>query len=56
MNNINELERLNFEDSLWIIFATLCIINIYGDKLQKDYIKTNFNTYEKNLMKYLYLL
>lgn len=45
-DSINELKRLKFEDLLWIIFAVLCLINVYGDQLQKEYIVTSFNDYE----------
>lgn len=46
-DSINELKRLKFEDLLWIIFAVLCLIDVYGDQLQKEYIVTSFNDYEK---------
>jgi cation transport ATPase len=38
---INELKRLKFEDFIWLLFAFLCFINIYGDDLQKKYLNTN---------------
>ena len=38
---LNELNRLNFEDFLWIIFAALCIANVYGDYNDKEYLKTH---------------
>lgn len=38
---VNEIKRLNFEDFLWLIFASLAIINIYGDYKDKEYLKTN---------------
>ncbi|MGN1378790.1 MAG: hypothetical protein ACI4XR_00085 [Bacilli bacterium] len=50
MNNsevINELKRLNFEDFIWIIFAILSILNIYGDYNSKEYLITKKNTFEK---------
>ena len=46
-NKSKELTRLNFENFLWIVFAFLCFLNIYGDKLQKEYINTNINNFEK---------
>ena len=46
-SNINELKRLNFEDWIWIIFAILCFINVFGDYLQKEYLKTNIDEYDK---------
>lgn len=47
VNEVNELNRLNFEDLLWIIFALLCFANVYGDDLQKKYVKSHLNNYEK---------
>lgn len=43
---LNELERLNFEDFLWIVFAILCIANIYGDYNDKEYLKTHNQSYQ----------
>jgi hypothetical protein len=43
-----ELKRLRFEDIIWLIFAFLCLFNIYGDELQIKYLYTNENTYQKN--------
>lgn len=37
----NDLERLNFEDIIWIIFIGLILLNIVGDNFQKEFIKTN---------------
>lgn len=39
--NQEEINRLNFENFIWIVFASLCILNINGDNLEKDYIETN---------------
>ena len=44
----DDIKRLNFEDYIWIIFAILSFINIYGDYLQKEFLKTNDKNYEKN--------
>lgn len=41
----DEINRLNFEDFLWFIFALLCFLNIKGDKADKEYIKTNNKKY-----------
>ena len=46
--DINKLKQLNFEDLIWIIFIFLSVANIYGDKLEKDYIKTHDKKIEKN--------
>lgn len=43
---INEINRLNFEDLLWIIFIILALINIYGDYNEKEFLKTNDNTFK----------
>lgn len=40
-----EINRLNFEDWLFIIVIILTILNIYGDQIQKQYIKTNNKDY-----------
>lgn len=45
---IDEIARLKFEDYLWIIFAILCFINIYGDYNEKEYLKTNNNIFKNN--------
>ena len=49
MNNEDvesELRRLNFEDFLYIIFAFLAFINIYGDKNDKEYLKTHNKSFK----------
>lgn len=43
---LNELKRLKFEDFLWIIFAVLCIMNVYGDYFDKEYSITNNKTFQ----------
>lgn len=43
----NEIKRLRYEDFLWALFAILSIINIEGDKLQKEYLYTNKKEIEK---------
>lgn len=43
---LNELKRLKFEDFLWIIFAVLCIMNVYGDYFDKEYLITNNKTFQ----------
>ncbi len=52
---INEINRLNFEDFLWIIFAILCFLNVYGDYNEKEYLKTNSNIF-KNKSNYIFEL
>jgi hypothetical protein len=44
MNNqdiTSEINRLNFENIIWIVFAILCFLNIYGDDLDKKYLTSN---------------
>ena len=52
---LKELKRLNFEDFLWIIFAVLCLINVYGDYEEKEYLKSN-NKIFKNKSNYIFEL
>lgn len=44
-NKENEINRLNFEDWLFIIIIVLTIVNIFSDQLQKKYILTNNKKY-----------
>lgn len=32
----SEINRLKFEDFLWVVFAILCLINVYGDIMIKN--------------------
>lgn len=41
-----ELQRLNFEDILWVIFIFLGAANIVGDYNDKEYIKTKDQVYQ----------
>lgn len=45
-NNLSEINRLNFEDLLWFIFALLCFFNIYGDYDDKQFIRSNNSNYK----------
>lgn len=47
-NEMNEIKRLNFENLLWIVFGILCFMNVYGDELEKEYVYTHSNVYEKD--------
>ena len=47
----NEVERLDFESILWILFIVLGILNIYGNQEEKEYIETNNKDYEKKANK-----
>lgn len=42
----DDIKRLDFEDYIWFIFAILAFINIFGDNLQKEFIKTKDETLE----------
>ena len=44
----SEINHLKFEDFLWVVFAILCLINVYGDCNDKEYLKTHNNTFRKN--------
>lgn len=37
----DDLGRLNLEDYIWVIFIGLSILNIFGDKYQKEFLKNN---------------
>lgn len=42
----NEIKRLKFEELLWIIFAIISLLNVYGDKIEEEYVTTNQETYQ----------
>lgn len=46
-NKENEINRLNFENVLWIIFIGLSILNIVSDNNQKEYVVSG-NEYYKD--------
>lgn len=43
MNNETEemIERLSFENYIWIVFIIIAILDIYGDELIKNYLRYN---------------
>lgn len=43
---LNELERLHFENFLWIIFVILCFMNVYGDFKEEEYLIINDKSFE----------
>jgi len=52
MNNVqNEIDRLNFEDWIFIIFIVAAILNIYGDQLLKKHIIENNKIYQERANK-----
>ena len=42
----NEIKRLKFEELLWIIFAIISLLNVYGDKIEEEYVTTKQETYQ----------
>ena len=50
-DKMNEINRLNFENILWIIFGILCILNIVSNNNQKDYVISGDSYYEDNANK-----
>lgn len=42
------LRRLNFEDMIWITYAVVCFINIYGNRQSKNYFITGNEYYKDN--------
>lgn len=44
----NDIERLNFENLLWIIFAGLSLLNILGDYNEEKYLKTSNNKFKND--------
>lgn len=45
-NKFREIERLNFEDILWVIFIILSILNIVSNNYQKNYVRSGEQYYE----------
>lgn len=41
-----EIARLNFEDLLWITYATMSLLNVYGDYWDKEYVKTDDSDFQ----------
>ena len=42
----DEIDRLNFEDLLWVIFIILSIMNIISNYYQKEFVVSNYQYYE----------
>ena len=42
-----DLKRINFEDYIWLLFATLSFLNIFENYNQKEYIITNYIDFSK---------
>lgn len=43
--NYNEIKRLKFEDLLWLTFAILSLLNIFGDYEDREFLMTNNEKY-----------
>ena len=48
MNNekVREINRLNFEDILWVVFIGLSVLNIVSNNFQKEFVITENQFYE----------
>lgn len=44
---INEINRLNFEDFIWITFAVISLLNVFGDFNEKEFLKTNNEIFDE---------
>lgn len=42
----NDILRLNFENFIWIVFITICVLNINADNDEKKFINTNNSVYK----------
>jgi len=42
----DDIKRLDLEDYIWFVFAILAFLNIYGDKLQKEFLVSKNKNYE----------
>ena len=49
--NNEEINRLEFENILWLIFAIVCLLNIVGDYEEEIYIKNNDYKYKNKANK-----
>jgi len=47
----DDIKRLNFEDFLWVVNIVLSILNIVGDKCDKNYLKTHDDKWKHNASK-----
>lgn len=55
MDYEKDIKRLNFEDLLWILFAILSLLNVYGDYDEKKFLKSNDKKY-KNEANYVFTI
>lgn len=45
-DTVKEIKRLKFEEFLWIIFAIISLLNVYGDKIEEKYVITDQKIYQ----------
>ena len=43
----DEIQRLHFENFLWILFAVLSILNVVGDYDEEKYLENNNNEFRR---------
>ena len=43
---VRNLDRLKFEDFLWIFYGSIIIANLFGNYYEKQFLKTQYNAYE----------
>jgi len=43
----DDIKRLTLEDYIWLVFAILVFMNIYGDNLQKEFLRSNDKKLDK---------
>ena len=48
----DDIRRLNFEDYVWIVFVFLCFLNIYGNQLEKIFLRTNSPYFQRKSNSY----
>lgn len=51
INIENEMRKLNIEDTFSIIFIVLGILSIYGDHIQRKYLKTKNGKFQQDATK-----
>lgn len=49
--NYDKLKDIKIEDIIWVIFIILSILSIYGNYLEKIYLKTNNKEYDNTANK-----
>ncbi|MGM9970694.1 MAG: hypothetical protein ACI35S_09910 [Anaeroplasma sp.] len=53
----DEIKRLKYENLIWILFIVACIMNIFADTIQTQFLKTNSENKEKEARElYIFVL